>query len=193
MMDAIENEVNHMMMLNEPLETAGMSSCRHNGSAKRETNKPGLVSQFELRNSHSQWSCELEKLPLLTRKEEVELATRMEQKDAEARDRFIESNLMLVIGIARRYRGCGVPMEDLIQEATLSLAKAADAFDHRQGCRFSAWAGIQIEGEIGRRVSEIWKTTAARCPRHSEHPALPSREARIHHEEEMTWDLSLKR
>ncbi len=192
MMDAIECEVNNMMILSEPRETAGTSSCGHNGSGKGETTKSDIVSQFELRGSYSQWSRELEQLPLLTHEEEVELATRMEQKDVEARDRFIESNLILVVSIARRYRGCGVPMEDLIQEATLSLAKAADAFDHRQGCRFSAWAGIQIEGKIGRRVSEIWKATAARCPRHSEHPAFPSREAGIHHEEEMTWDLSLK-
>lgn len=157
MMEEIAIEVINMMGSNEPWETAGTSSCAHSSSCMGETSNSDLLPQCEPSNGYLQWSRELGKLTLLTREEEVELAIRMERNDGKARDRFIESNLMLVMSIVSRYRGCGVPMEDLHKEAAVSLAKAADAFDYRQGSRFSAWAGIRIEGEIGRRLGEMWK------------------------------------
>jgi len=104
---------------------------------------------------YDQWSRELSKRPLLTREEEVELAKRVEMGDEEARARFIESNLKLVVSIAKRYRGCGVPMEDLIQEGNIGLIKAVDRFDWRKGCRFSTCAVTWIEGQIRRSIANL--------------------------------------
>lgn len=111
-----------------------------------------------LKSSYEQWSRAINNQPLLRPEEEIELAKRMEQGDSEARDRFIESNLKLVVSLANRYRGCGVPMEDLIQEGNIGLIKAVDRFDYRKGCRFSTCAVAWIEGQI-RRSTQIIRNT----------------------------------
>lgn len=111
-----------------------------------------------LKNSYEQWSRAISNQPLLSREEEIELAKRMEQGDSEARDRFIESNLKLVVSLAKRYRGLGVPMEDLIQEGNIGLIKAVDRFDYRKGCRFSTCAVAWIEGQIRRSIQTIHNT-----------------------------------
>lgn len=105
--------------------------------------------------SYEQWSRELGRRSLLSRAEETALAKLMEGGDQDARDRFIESNLKLVVSIAKRYRGCGVPMEDLIQEGNLGLIKAVDRFDWRKGCRFSTCAVTWIEGQIRRSIANL--------------------------------------
>jgi len=104
---------------------------------------------------YDQWSRELSKRPLLSREDEVRLAKLVEAGDDDARARFIESNLKLVVSIAKRYRGCGVPMEDLIQEGNLGLIKAVDRFDYRKGCRFSTCAVTWIEGQIRRSIANL--------------------------------------
>jgi RNA polymerase primary sigma factor len=78
--------------------------------------------------------------PLLTPAEEVRLAKRIEQGDAAAREKMIESNLRLVISLARQFRGRGVPFSDLIQEGTVGLVRAVEGFDHRRGNKFSTYA-----------------------------------------------------
>jgi RNA polymerase primary sigma factor len=70
--------------------------------------------------------------PLLTAKEEVELAKRIERGDQAAKDRMIEANLRLVVANAKRYRGLGLPFLDLIQEGILGLIRAVEKFDHRR-------------------------------------------------------------
>ena len=102
-----------------------------------------------------QWSRELAKERLLTREEEVELAHRTRQGDEEARRRFIDANLKLVVSIAKRYRGTGVPMEDLIQEGNLGLIRAVDKFDPDRGFRFSTHATMWIEGAIRRSCANL--------------------------------------
>src|SRR5690242_16844282 len=77
---------------------------------------------------------------LLRAEEEVMLARRIEQGDAHARQRMIESNLRLVHAVARAYRGRGVPFADLVQEGTIGLVKAVDRFDHRREVKFSTYA-----------------------------------------------------
>jgi RNA polymerase primary sigma factor len=78
--------------------------------------------------------------PLLTAAEEIRLAIQIEQGDQAAKKRMIESNLRLVVSLARTYRGRGVPMADLVQEGTIGLIRAVDRFDHRHGVKFSTYA-----------------------------------------------------
>lgn len=102
-----------------------------------------------------QWSKELSKRPLLSRAEERELGRRAQAGDDAAREQFIESNLKLVVSIAKRYRNSGVPMEDLIQEGNMGLVKAVDKFDPGRGCRFSTHAVLWIEGQIRRSIANL--------------------------------------
>jgi len=78
--------------------------------------------------------------PLLSGSEEIELARRIEQGDAVAREKMIESNLRLVISLARPFRGRGVPYGDLLQEGIVGLVRAVDGFDARRGHKFSTYA-----------------------------------------------------
>src|SRR5258708_34989697 len=83
---------------------------------------------------------EVERHPLLTAREEVELAQRVERGDREARDRMVTANLRLVIAVARRYQGMGLSLLDLIQEGVLGLIRAVDKYDWRRGVKFSTYA-----------------------------------------------------
>jgi len=80
---------------------------------------------------------EIGRVPLLTAEEEVELAKRMEMGDKEAKQRLIESNLRLVVSIAKRYVGRGMLFLDLIQEGNMGLIKAVEKFDYRKGYKLS--------------------------------------------------------
>src|SRR6185436_14311465 len=77
---------------------------------------------------------------LLTHKEEMELATRVQNGDEQARDRMIEANLRLVVKIARNYDHYGLPLLDLINEGNIGLMKAVERFDPTRGVRFSTYA-----------------------------------------------------
>jgi RNA polymerase primary sigma factor len=101
---------------------------------------------------------EVRRHPLLTREEEVELAQRIEQGDAEARERMINSNLRLVVSNARRYEGLGLPLLDLIQEGILGLIRAVEKFDHRRGFKFSTYAVLWIRESIQRALANRSRT-----------------------------------
>src|SRR5262245_34726398 len=77
---------------------------------------------------------------LLTAADELRLARRIEAGDLAAKDELVTANLRLVRALAARYRGRGVPFEDLVQEGTLGLIRAAEKFDHRRELRFSTYA-----------------------------------------------------
>lgn len=91
---------------------------------------------------------------LLTHAEEIELGRRVASGDELARRKLIESNLRLVIAIARRYSGSGVPQLDLIQEGNLALMHAVEKFDYRQGYHFGTYAIWWIRQAVNRAASE---------------------------------------
>jgi RNA polymerase primary sigma factor len=93
-------------------------------------------------------------LGLLTHAEEVDLAQRAAAGDEMARRTLIESNLRLVIAIARRYTSTGVPLIDLIQEGNLGLMRAAEKFDYRRGCHFGTYATWWIRQAVSRAAGE---------------------------------------
>ncbi len=88
--------------------------------------------------------------PLLKPQQEIELAKRIEKGDLEAKELLVNSNLRLVVSIARRYIGHGLPMTDLVQEGMLGLIRAAEKFDWRKGFRFSTYATLWIRQSIQR-------------------------------------------
>ena len=96
-------------------------------------------------------------IPLLTPGEEISLSKRIKKGDEQARKKMIQSNLRLVINIAKRYMHLGIPLLDLIEEGNLGLMKAVAKFDHRRGYRFSTYAAWWIKQGITRSISEQGK------------------------------------
>ena len=86
--------------------------------------------------------------PLLSAAEEIRLAVQIEQGDQAAKERMVESNLRLVVSMARTHRGREVPMADLVQEGTIGLIRAVERFDHRHGVRFSTYAAWWIRRSL---------------------------------------------
>jgi len=101
---------------------------------------------------------EMGKVPLLTGVEEVALARRIERGDEAARRKLIESNLRLVVSIARRHCGRGMPLLDLIQEGNLGLMRAVEKFDYRRGFKFSTYATWWIRQAITRSLADQSRT-----------------------------------
>ncbi|NQT23209.1 MAG: sigma-70 family RNA polymerase sigma factor [Candidatus Omnitrophica bacterium] len=101
---------------------------------------------------------DIKKLPLLTHKEEIDLANRIKKKDKRARQKMIKSNLRLVINIAKKYSYLGVPMLDLIEEGNLGLMKAVEKFNPNKGYRFSTYAAWWIKQYITRAIANQGKT-----------------------------------
>jgi RNA polymerase primary sigma factor len=115
---------------------------------------------------------EIGRYPLLTKEQEIELAQRIERGDLEAKEQMINSNLRLVVSIAKRYQGHGLSLLDLIQEGIIGLIRAVEKFDWRKGFKFSTYATWWIRQAVQRGVAN--KSREIRVPVH-----IVEREQRI--------------
>jgi RNA polymerase primary sigma factor len=95
---------------------------------------------------------------LLTHAEEIDLSKRAKAGDKRARQRLVEKNLRLVVSVAKKYRGYGLPFEDLIQEGNIGLMKAVEKFDPDKGFRFSTYATWWIRQAVQRAVADKGRT-----------------------------------
>jgi RNA polymerase primary sigma factor len=123
-----------------------------------EVERPASADSLEL------FLAEIGRYPLLTAAEEVALAKRVELGDEEAKARMINSNLRLVVSIAKRYRGHGVPLGDLVQDGAIGLNRAVEKFDWRKGFKFSTYATWWIRQAVQRSVAGQGRTI--RVPTH---------------------------
>jgi RNA polymerase primary sigma factor len=119
---------------------------------------------------------EIGKHPLLTAAEEVALAKRIERGDLEAKERMVNSNLRLVVSIAKRYQGHGLPLLDLIQDGTIGLNRAVEKFDYRKGFKFSTYATWWIRQSCQRAVAN--QSDTIRIPVHVQERRLKLKRAR---------------
>jgi RNA polymerase primary sigma factor len=126
---------------------------------------------------------EIGRYPLLTKEQEVELAKKIERGDRTAKDLMVNSNLRLVVSIAKKYQGHGLSLLDLIQEGIIGLIRAVEKFDHRRGFKFSTYATWWIRQAVQRGVAN--KSREIRIPVH-----IVEREQRIARaERELTMTL----
>ena len=100
----------------------------------------------------------ISRIPLLTKEEEHTLARRVRRGDVAAKERMVLANLRLVISIARRYQGMGLPLADLIGEGNLGLIKAVDRFKFEKGYRFSTYASKWIRQAVTKSLATDSRT-----------------------------------
>ena len=140
--DIVEDE----LLESDPLDDTPAPARRTRATSTRHATGSEDAFQSYLRDIRG--------LGLLTHAEEIDLAKRAAAGDELARRRLIESNLRLVIAIARRYTSTGVPLIDLIQEGNLGLMRAAEKFDYKRGCHFGTYATWWIRQAVSRAAGE---------------------------------------
>ncbi|WP_440895642.1 RNA polymerase sigma factor RpoD [Amphibacillus sp. Q70] len=121
-------------------------------------NDHSVPLEININDSVHMYLREIGKVDLLSAEEEVELAIRIEEGNMEAKQKFIEANLRLVVSIAKHYVGRGMLLLDLIQEGNMGLFKAVEKFDYRKGFKFSTYATWWIKQAITRSVADQART-----------------------------------
>ena len=117
-----------------------------------------IAEQTAADNSMKLYFKEMSAISLLTIDEEKELAEKAIAGDMDARNKLVEGNLRLVVSLAKHYQGCGLSLQDLIQEGNIGLIKAVEKFDVSKGFRFSTYAAWWINQTIGRAIADQSKT-----------------------------------
>ena len=147
---AVEEEIDPDLFLEEELDAEEELDLEH-----LDLSVPEGVS---IEDPVRMYLKEIGKIPLLSTEEEIELAKRMELGDPEAKKRLAETNLRLVVSIAKRYVGRGMQFLDLIQEGNLGLIKAVEKFDYTKGYKFSTYATWWIRQAITRSIADQART-----------------------------------
>jgi RNA polymerase primary sigma factor len=151
------------------IEDAGISVVDENGDPSEKALKAQEISKEELDDTKApagvkindpvrMYLKEIGRVSLLTAKEEVDLALRIEDGDERAKQELAEANLRLVVSIAKRYVGRGMQFLDLIQEGNMGLMKAVEKFDYQKGFKFSTYATWWIRQAITRAIADQART-----------------------------------
>ena len=149
----------------DPAAAASLSIERAPDKRGRRKAKTGLDLKPDMTTDSLQlFLKDIGKVRLLTAPQEVDLAKRIERGDLDAKQKMVESNLRLVVSIAKNYRNQGLPFLDLIQEGTIGLVRAAEKFDYRKGFKFSTYATWWIRQAIARSLAD--KARTIRIPVH---------------------------
>src|SRR5215210_7983091 len=146
------------------IEIEGVATTTDQLIRPAETPETRHAAPTELEDSLQLFFNEARRHPLLTAADEIELAKRIERGDLAAKERMINANLRLVISVARKYQGQGLPLGDLIQEGMLGLIRAVEKFDWRKGFKFSTYGTLWIRQAIGRGLANSSRTV--RLPVH---------------------------
>ena len=161
----LELDDDEVQQLNDRIDARGLDVSDDCGLTDVETTR---VTNDELATVTSDalqlFLRDVRRYPLLSKDEEVELAKRIEQGDLEAKEQMINSNLRLVVSLAKRYQGHELPLLDLIQEGIFGLIRAAEKFDWRKGYKFSTYATFWIRQAIQRGLAN--KARTIRIPVH---------------------------
>ena len=132
-----------------PARTVTSSKTSTTRGQERPSETPDLIPGY---------FAHIDKGKLLTHAEEVDLSKRAKAGDKRARQRLIEKNLRLVVSVAKKYRGMGLPFEDLIQEGNIGLMRAVEKFDPDRGWRFSTYATWWVRQAVQRAVADKGRT-----------------------------------
>jgi RNA polymerase primary sigma factor len=132
-----------------PAKTLTNSNTSTTRGLERPSETPDLIPGY---------FAHIDKGKLLTHAEEIDLSKRAKAGDKGARQRLIEKNLRLVVSVAKKYRGMGLPFEDLIQEGNIGLMKAVEKFDPDRGWRFSTYATWWVRQAVQRAVADKGRT-----------------------------------
>jgi RNA polymerase primary sigma factor len=147
----------------DPAAAAGLNTERAPASRVRQKATFDLKPEMTT-DSLQLFFREIGKVRLLTAAQEVSLAKRIERGDQAAKQKMVESNLRLVVSIAKNYRNQGLPFLDVIQEGTIGLVRAAEKFDYRKGFKFSTYATWWIRQAVARALAD--KARTIRIPVH---------------------------
>jgi len=128
----------------------------------KKSSKLDNWSRYLKTNAVSMYLHEIDKIPLLSRTEEIALSKQVAAGNIEAKEKLIISNLRFVVSIAKKYQGFGIPLSDLISEGNLGLMSAVDKFDYKKGFHFISYAIWWIRQSIMKALSE--KSRLVRLP-----------------------------